>query len=328
MSLSRVLRHADPALQQRQHLLDAAAQLQWPLQTAALPLGAGLLRFEWRFAGGRLQALRSTDDWARQHLPELPGLAWSAIDADTAAALFNRSAALGAFGIAQLDAVAPRFCLQLQVPVMHAATAAASDTGLPCLVTDAGPLWIEQLQLDTAPAPRSEGLTADLPLPITLQLGSCSLPAARLQGLGSGDVVLLDAAAGIARRGAHRLFSFHLYADSLLVNDIFDDFADPTTDADVGHPAALASASDAPAPAPAAALDLAALPVRLQVLLGEMPLTLAELGALRPGSTLALPDQAQRQVRLQVEGHCVAQGELVQVGDGLGIQIQQRWLQR
>lgn len=327
MSLSRVLRHSDPALQQRQHLLDAAAQLQWPLQTAALPQGAGLLRFEWRFAGGRLQALRSTDDWARQHLPELPGLAWSAIDADTAAALFNRSAALGAFGIAPLDAVAPRFCQQLQAPVMRAANAAASDTGLPCLVTDAGPLWIEQLQLDTAPAPRTEGLAAELPLAITLQLGSCSLPAARLQGLGGGDVVLLNAAAGIARRGAHRLFSFHLYADSLLVNDIFDDFADATTDADVGHLAAMASASDALTPAPAA-LDLAALPVRLQVLLGDLPLTLAELGALRPGSTLALPEHAQRQVRLQVEGHCVAQGELVQVGDGLGIQIQQRWLQR
>lgn len=324
MSLSRVLRHSDVALQQRQRVLDAAAQLQWPLQVVPLPQGAGLLRFEWRFGGGRLQALRSTDDWARQHLPELPGLAWSAIDADTAAALFNRSAALGAFGIAQLDAAAPRFCQRLQAPVMGAANAA--DTGLPCLATDAGPLWIEQLQLDAAPLSPAESLAADLPLAVTLQLGSCSLPAGRLQRLSAGDVVLLDTAMGIARRGAHRLFSFHLQPDSLLVNDIFDDFADTTAGADAAHLAVTAAASDGAAPA--ATLDLAALPVRLQVLLGELPLTLAELGALRAGSSLALPAHAQCQVRLQVEGHCVAQGELVQVGDGLGIQIQQRWLQR
>lgn len=325
MSLSKVLRHADAALQQHQHIQDAAAHLQWPLQMAALPQGVGLLRFEWRFAGGRLQALRSTDDWARQHLPELPGLAWSAIDSDTAAALFNRSAALGTLGIAQLDAVAPRFCQQLPAPPNDAADAAA---GLPCLASAAGPLWIEHLQLDAAPASSAPGVAAALPLAITLQLGSCSLPAARLPGLRRGDVVLLPAAMGIARRGAHRLFSFHLSPDSLLVNDIFDDFADPTPEPDAGHLAGIGSAGTSDASPSAPALDLAALPVRLQVLLGELPLTLAELGALRPGSTLALPEHAPRQVRLQVDGHCVAQGELVQVGDGLGIQIQQRWLQR
>jgi flagellar motor switch/type III secretory pathway protein FliN len=68
-------------------------------------------------------------------------------------------------------------------------------------------------------------------------------------------------------------------------------------------------------------IELASLPIALDITLCQLSLSLAELAELRVGSVLNLPEQAYRRVKLQHQGHTLATGELVQIGDTLGVQI-------
>lgn len=70
------------------------------------------------------------------------------------------------------------------------------------------------------------------------------------------------------------------------------------------------------APSIADAIDL-----RLEAYLGDVRLTLASLKALRGGSVLALEAPLNALVELRLNGVCVAEGELVAVGDNFGVRI-------
>lgn len=61
--------------------------------------------------------------------------------------------------------------------------------------------------------------------------------------------------------------------------------------------------------------------VRLTARLGEAELTVSELTQLRAGSTLALDREVNQVIDLMIDGHVVAQGTLVAVGDQYGVRI-------
>jgi flagellar motor switch protein FliN/FliY len=61
--------------------------------------------------------------------------------------------------------------------------------------------------------------------------------------------------------------------------------------------------------------------VSLEAYLGEARLTVGELGALKPGSVLALDSGLDRAVELRLNGVSVARGELVAVGDRFGVRL-------
>ncbi len=63
------------------------------------------------------------------------------------------------------------------------------------------------------------------------------------------------------------------------------------------------------------------LKVKLTAVLGEAELSVADLTALRQGSTLALDRLIDQPIDLVAEGHVVAQGTLVAVGDCFGVRI-------
>ena len=79
----------------------------------------------------------------------------------------------------------------------------------------------------------------------------------------------------------------------------------------------------ASAPAAASDLDVALddLPLKLVCQVGSVELTLAQLREMGPGSLLQLTSTAHEGVDLMVNGRRVGRGELVSIGDGLGVRL-------
>jgi type III secretion protein Q len=74
---------------------------------------------------------------------------------------------------------------------------------------------------------------------------------------------------------------------------------------------------------PAAPGVLSALPVKLEFVLGELTLSLAALNAFIEGQVLPLESTAASNVEVRVAGKCIAVGELVQLGDRLGVELRE-----
>lgn len=66
---------------------------------------------------------------------------------------------------------------------------------------------------------------------------------------------------------------------------------------------------------------LGGLKVRLTAQLGATEISVADLKALQKGSTLSLDRLLDQPIDLLAEGHIVAQGTLVAVGDHFGLRI-------
>jgi type III secretion protein Q len=63
------------------------------------------------------------------------------------------------------------------------------------------------------------------------------------------------------------------------------------------------------------------LPLRVVCQVGSVEVSLAELRALGPGSVMQLAPQRHDGVSLMVNGRCIGQGQLVTIGDGLGVRL-------
>jgi len=61
--------------------------------------------------------------------------------------------------------------------------------------------------------------------------------------------------------------------------------------------------------------------VTLEAFLGEVRLTVAELGALAEGAVVPLQASLSEAVELRLNGVAVARGELVAVGDKFGVRL-------
>lgn len=275
---------------------------------APLPRHGSVLRFRQSGAQCDVTSLVPTTAWVARHWPSLAGLAWDMLDDASARALFD-----------QPDAG------PLEAPWLHGGTShwleylhAAPPGELPCVDTDLGPVWIEALHADIAPA-AARDLPPDLRLWIDFRLARIRLRLAQVRALRPGDVVLVDTLAPVALLERRALFSFALHEGHIMVIDFdamapFDDAADDEAEA--------APADHDAAQAPR--LELDQLTVTVEVVLCRLAQSLAALSDARPGTTIALPDGAHRSVELRVQGQLLATGELVGVGEGLGVQLTSR----
>lgn len=265
--------------------------------------GTPCLRFDLSGPRGRMVCRVQAHDWARQHLPDLPGLDWQRMSHDHLAGL-----------------CAVERALHLQTPALeyrHAHFQGLVVAGLdaplhPQLHSLEGPVWVEELDWHWPQAATPIEVTGRERVPVRMRLGAVRHTVQRLQRLQPGDIVLLPFARPQAWRAHRCLFEFSLQPDSLTVTMIYPTEADqPSLDtvmeSDIRHDT----------------LDLASLPLTLDVVLTTLQLSLAELADLGAGSTLHLPEQAYRRIRIEHNGHCLATGELVQVGATLGVQLAQ-----
>lgn len=277
-----------------------------------LPPRGAMLRFQVTGRSGALRLALAAEHWCPTMLPELAGLAWSElVDAQALACWLPEQRLLDIPGAPDAEV---RLCEVVPVSAL-----ALGDGPQPCLPTAQGPAWIEHI--DAAPTSALTPLTRALRLPVELGIARLQLPLHRLRTLAPGAVVLLDQLAPVARTSRRRLYAFDFTLETISVNTPFDFLDDEDATADLA-----VSASPEPAPsgiATATGIDIRRLPVTVDVVLCQLQQSIGELDGLQPGTVFNLPHDAWKQLQLRVNGQVVARGELVQVGDQLGVQLAQ-----
>lgn len=268
------------------------------------PPAVPCLRFELGCgSAGTMTCRVEANAWAAVHLPGLVGLDWSSMDPVVLDGLVAVERPLH-FADQALHYDHARALPMLTPP---AATAV-----LPAVIANEGEVWIESRSAPLPPGRRSPPLPADLAVPVRLQLGEVLLTPRRLRRLRGGDIVLLGSCAPRAWRGTCPLFDFQLHPDSLTVTTVHSPYQ-PDPDRAIAALPAESSAQDM--------TGLDDLPLELGVLLCRLDMRLHELAALQEGSVLALPEHANQRVELVHNGRRIAVGELVQVGDRLGVKL-------
>lgn len=289
----------------------ACARQGLRLDWSAPPEQGAMLRFDVSGPFGALQVAVAADDWCPQMLPALDGLAWSElVDRDTLTRWLPDARLLD---FADPVLAGSHVTLREVVP---ASVMARTRQPQPRVSTGQGPAWIEQA--DVVPHLHANDAALDLCVPVELEVARVTLPLRRLRSLSPGSVLLLEQFQPVARHRAHRLYTFDFTLETVSVNTPFDF---PEDDADIaGFDPLLATSAPAAAPT---GLDVARLPVTVEVVLCQLQQRVGDLAALQPGTVFNLPADAWTQLQLRVNGQTVARGELVQVGEQLGVQLHQ-----
>lgn len=290
--------------------LAACARMGITPDQQPLPTRGAMLRFDVSGRGGVLRLAVAADQWCPAMLPAMGGLAWSELVDRNALACWLPERPL-------LDIAAEPFHgAQVTLQDVVSINALAMGQGAqPCLPTAQGPAWIEHAGCAAA-APLAAPLRA-LRVRTDLGIARLCLPLHRVRGLAPGAVLLLDQLLPVARTGGRRLYSFDFTLETISVNTPFDFLDDDDGSAEI------APSAPAPTAATAPGIDIKRLPVNVDVVLCQLQHAVGELDGLQPGTVFHLPADAWKQLQLRVNGQLIARGELVQVGDQLGVQLAQ-----
>jgi type III secretion protein Q len=229
------------------------------------------------------------------------GLAGSSAEAGATCLTPVETAALELLALAALDGacgipaveegLAPRLCRGVAEPpaalAVELAVAAGAVAGRARLLVPPSAVRA----LGGAPA---AGPALAAPVPASLRSGGAPLAPEELEALSPGDVVLLDPPGEApdalvlpgGARLAGRLADGALHVEEVLVNE-----------------------------------RNAALPIRLEVELARIEVTLAEIARLEPGAALPLALDRRGVVTLRIGERAVARGELVDVDGAIGVRI-------
>ncbi len=189
------------------------------------------------------------------------------------------------------------------------------------LSADGAPLGTLTLELSLAAAQRiADLLTHHVPparhalptltLSLALHCGWQTLSLGELRSLQPGDVLMLDCPADadglLVLAGGHRHARFKRQQAGLQLLEAWQPI-NPTMENAMGQDADDAQLDD--------------VPLTLICQIGSLQMPLGELRELGEGSVLALQHGDAQRVELMVNGRCVGRGELVAIGDGLGVRL-------
>jgi type III secretion protein Q len=155
----------------------------------------------------------------------------------------------------------------------------------------------------------TEGASTDgLPFPLVLELGRRTLPASAWRGLATGDLVLLDCQPGATEPNYRLRVGHNRY------------FGAKATGQKIELLAPMAAETS---PTPARAGDNWAddLPVQVIFEAGRLELPLKELRSVQAGYCFELPRPPGATVALVANGVTIGEGELVRLGDVLGVKV-------
>jgi type III secretion protein Q len=148
-------------------------------------------------------------------------------------------------------------------------------------------------------------------VPIWLEAGSVSFPLRDLAGISLSDVALLDEAAPITLAGEN--------LKVVVANRLWFSAKVERNQATARSPLRPLVNDRMPHSKPSDPID--ELPIRLSFTVGETGLSLAELRQIQPGHVIALDHPADQAVRIRANGQIIGTGELMQVGDQVGVRF-------
>lgn len=162
--------------------------------------------------------------------------------------------------------------------------------------------------MSKAPAQEVEG-TLEIPVPVHLVAGMLILTVSEWQALQPHDVLLPD---GLREFKTTRSCTLQAAARSLATGTLKDKTFTlqnliPAPATTMGDPATSASVND--------------LEIELTFVAGQTTLTVAELRGLAPGYTFELPLLAGEALTICANGRPVGKGELIEVGEHLGVRV-------
>lgn len=287
-----VLAHARAQALQRWRRAGHGAGLGRPEQSS------GYLRFAARGGEGEWRGLTGAQDWLSHALPGLRALLTDACPATRIVRLFQAVAQPLVLPVDEL-----RYSELIDIELITAAPQPVHDW--PWLDTPRGRVWVTQL-----PAPRSlsRPLTAPLwlrglPLPLELLLGVSHLCQDSRARLGVGDVLRIT----------------HRTDQCLLAGQCIGHFT--FTPEGIHMQSTLAEPLQQHTEETPAQADLATLPLRLEFLLARQDTDLGTLAQMIEGQLIALASDAAQHIEVRANGKPVARGELVQLEQGLGVEV-------
>ena len=248
----------------------------------------------------------------RQRYPALRELAWTAVDPRYALELLRRQPPSDA----ALPAPPGGWAAVRVVGLAADADADAAEALLCFDEAGPAPAYFRSFPLPPRPV-RLDGYAATpvgaLPLPLRCRLGCSTAPLELLRMIEPGDVLLMQTRHLLVTVGDGPLcaFRYDLETEEVMLNDPAGGMPPDLSGADVGV--------DVDGARPT--FDVDALPVTLEFVLHEQPITVAELAELGPGAVLPLQPDCASRVAIRAAGLHFGDGELVQVGERLAVEV-------
>ncbi len=182
----------------------------------------------------------------------------------------------------------------------------------------------------TRPARLSPELQRQLEISLHAEMGRTRLTQAEWRSLGAGDFITLDRHTPgevILTLESEPLFRGALSHEGIKIQPIeatMDDELDPLQDEEEHEEEEIEEEEEAAAPEPEPEEPLVSpgqIPVTLTVEMGRVKMSAEQLLSLQAGNMVKLPPRGESQVDLTVGGKRVGRGELLQVGDVLGVRV-------
>jgi len=179
--------------------------------------------------------------------------------------------------------------------------AALQAAGLPCIKTPQGDLWVmeEPSQRKALSRPLQAWLQA-VPLALRIVLGNSELARLPSRQLARGDVLVIAEQTRQLFMADVCIGRFTFVKEGLHMELTIPDN-----------------------PLPSKPCVLSELPVKLEFVLGELTLSMAALNEFIECQVLPLEATAASNVEVRVGGTCIAVGELVRLGDRLGVELRE-----
>lgn len=262
-----------------------------------LPRLPGYLRFRARCEGGDWHGLILARDWLHQSLPQLQSLLTVETSMTNIVGLFQ---AVPRPLLLELDELHYQMLSEVELvdpPQLPTHT-------LPWLDTPRGRLWVTQLPAARAASEPldSSAWLADLPLCLELRLGVSHLGHGDRIRLNKGDVLRITQRAQNAWLAGRCIGVFTFTEEGLLMQSTVDDASRQPTES-------------------TAQAAWGAVPVRLEFVLATHDIDLARLTQIADGQLIPLADDAVRHIEVRANGKRIARGELVQLGEQLGVEL-------
>src|SRR5262249_2373484 len=155
---------------------------------------------------------------------------------------------------------------------------------------------------------------------VCLRIATTTCSVREIATLSPGDVVMADHWCQQMRM-ALVVIAEHLVAPVELTAAGAQNMARPTRSRGSLWGGGMENGGDAPRADILQKTDLDDIPVKLLFELGRIELSLAQIKQLVPGALLALQRPLEDSVDILANGRCIGRGNLVQIGDSLGIRV-------
>lgn len=283
------------------------ARAQWVQRWQRSGHGAGLgrpllqpgyLGFRAQGEGGEWHGLIVARDWLHRALPSLQSLLMVECSLSSIAGLFQ---AVQQPLLLDVDGLHDRSLCDIEC--LAPAQLPAED--LPWLDTPRGRVWLTRLPpANPACGPlQPDSWLSDLPLRLELILGVSQLSPAPRMRLKEGDVLRIIQTTQQCWLASRCLGMFTFTEGGLQMQ---------LTETD---------ANQQPAPQPPAQFDAGVVTLRLEFVLATHETDLATLSAIIDGQLIPLAADTARHIEVRANGKPVARGELVQLGEQLGVEL-------